>query len=98
MIHRQVGQHLAVEVDACLLQFPHKFRIREAVFAHPGIDPLNPNPPEFSFLLFSVSVSIHQPLLDGIFRYSPYILLAAKETFSQLHDALTLSPGGYVVY
>ena len=39
---REIGQHLAVELDAGALQAVHELRVGEAVLAHAGIDALDP--------------------------------------------------------
>lgn len=98
VIHGKISQHLTVQTDTRLLHFTDKLRIRQPVFPDTGVDPLDPHGPELSFLLLSVAVGVNQTFFNGVLRYRPYILLAAKETFGKFHDPLALSPGGYIVY
>ena len=98
MVHRQIGQHLAVQVYTGFLELAHELRVRQAILADTGVDSLDPYPSEFPLFLLAVPVGIYQSFFDGIFGYGPDILLAAKESFGQLHDSLTFSPRGYVVY
>jgi len=88
VIHRQVGQHFAIEADAAFLDLSHKLGIGHAMESCPCVDPLDPQRTKISFLRLAIAVSINQSLLYRILRYGPYILLAAKESLGQFEDAL----------
>lgn len=42
VVHRQVGEHLPVEIDTSFFQFAHQFGVRHIVKSCAGIDPGNP--------------------------------------------------------
>ena len=61
---REVGQHLAVELDARPLQPVDELRIGQAVLAHAGVDALDPQAAEIALLVAPVAIGVAQRLLD----------------------------------
>lgn len=73
IVHRQIGQHLAVELDALGVHFAHEFRISHAVAAGCGVDTLDPQATELAFLVLAIAVSVRKTLFDGVFGDRPYV-------------------------
>src|SRR5262249_62319018 len=61
---REIGQHLAVEVEPGELNAVHELRVGQAMLARAGIDALDPQGAEVAFAVASVSVGIAQRLFD----------------------------------
>src|SRR5579863_4482095 len=68
LARRQVGEHLAVELDIRALQAVDELRIGQAAFARAGIDALNPERAEIALLDATVAIGIAQPFLDLLDR------------------------------
>ena len=62
--HRQIGHHLAVDLDPGLQDTVHELRVGEAVLARRGVDALDPQAAERTLLVAPVAVGILQALLD----------------------------------
>ena len=73
VVHRQIGQHLTVELDALGVDFTHKFRIGHTVAAGCGVDTLNPQAAELTFFVLTIAVSVGKTFLDGVFGDRPDI-------------------------
>ena len=73
LVHRQVGQHLAVEADTFGVEFTHKFGIGHSVVAGCGVDTYNPQAAEVSFLLLAMAVSERKTSFDGVFGDRPNV-------------------------
>ena len=73
LVHSQVGQHLAVELDALGVEFADELRIGQTVSADTGIDTGDPQRTESPLLELAVCISILQTLLDRVFGDGPYI-------------------------
>src|SRR3989475_5435553 len=61
---RQIGHHLAVDVDPGELYAVHELRVGQPVLARSGIDALDPQSAEIALSVAAVAVGIAQPLLD----------------------------------
>lgn len=97
VIHREIGKHFTIQVDASLLQFADELGVGQAMLPCAGVDSLNPDRAELSFLLLTVAIGVNQTLFNSVFRYGPDVFFTTKEPFGQFQDAFALSPGGYVV-
>ena len=62
------GQHLAVHLDAGLLQPGDEARVGQAVLAHRGVDALDPQAAELALLVAPVAVGVLQRLLQPLQR------------------------------
>ena len=81
MVHGQVCQHFAVELNVLCIEGSHKFRIRHAVLSGAGIDALNPQGAEVALLLASVAVLVLESLFEGIFGYGIDVFAPSEITF-----------------
>ena len=95
MVHCQIGQNLAVQVDMFLMQFADKSGIRHTVRTDTGIDTYNPQIPEASLFGLPVTISIGEPLFPRVLGNGPDIFPASELTAGQFHDLLSASPSGY---
>src|SRR5690349_24588759 len=65
-VHREVGHHLAVELDARQLHAVHELRVGEPFGADRGVDPLDPQRAEAALLHLAVAVGVLPGLLDRL--------------------------------
>lgn len=86
LVHGQMCQRLAVDVQTFLVDLAHQYRVAHAVLARSGIDPLDPKGTERTLARLSVTVLILKALLNGILRYRPYVLSASEVAFGLLQD------------
>ena len=90
IIHGQVGEHLAVDLDTSLGEFAHQDTVTHALQASGSIDTLNPQTAEIALLVTTVAVGIGQTLLPGILCYCPNILTGSKVATGKFQNSLTL--------
>src|SRR2546426_8436962 len=64
--HRQLRQHLAIEVDPRLLERGHEFRVREPYLAARRVDPHDPEAPRLALLLLAAAVRERPSPQDGL--------------------------------
>src|SRR2546427_753633 len=64
--HRQLRQHLAIEVDPRLLERGHEFRVREPHLAARRVDPHDPEAPRLALLLLAAAVRERPSPQDGL--------------------------------
>jgi hypothetical protein len=63
-----------------------------------GIDPLNPQGTEVSFLLSAVAVGVLQSFFKGVFGYSVDVFTSAEVTFGLLEHLFTAGSGSNCIY
>ena len=87
MIHGQISQHLAVNLNPGLMQGTHQLRIRHTFQTGSSIDTLNPQSAEVSLLILTVAERISQTFLPRILGNGPplvnfriFFLLALEAT------------------
>ena len=91
VIHGQVGEYLAVDLDSGLVQKTHQLRIAQTLEACGSIDTLNPQCAEGALLVAAVAEGIGKTLLPSILGYGPNVLAGTKVTSGQTQDFLSLS-------
>ena len=89
VVHGQVGQHLAVQLDVVLMEFAHKHRIGDTVDAATGIDTVNPQRAELSLLGFAVAVGVGLTFLPLVLGYCPNVFTSAPITLGAVEDFLS---------
>src|SRR5690348_8787934 len=62
----EIGEDLAVDDDARLLDAVHQLRVGHALLARAGIDALDPQPAELALLRAAVAIGVAQRLLDAL--------------------------------
>ncbi len=65
VVHGDIGEHLAVDLDVCQLQPMNEPAIAEAIDAGGGIDARNPEAAKIAFLVAAVTVRIEQGFEHG---------------------------------
>ena len=68
IVDRQIGQDLAVQLDAGLLQAVDELAVADAVQLGGGADAHNPDGTVLALLLLAAAVGELQPALDRLFR------------------------------
>ena len=90
IVHGQVGEHLAVDLDTRLGEFAHEDAVTHALQTSSSIDTLNPQTAEIALLVAAVTIGIGQTLLPGVLCYCPNILAGSKVAAGKLQNSLTL--------
>src|SRR5579871_3327364 len=67
VVHRQIGQNLAVQFDARLLQSTDELAVAEAVQLGGGADAHDPDGAELALFLLAAAVGELQAAFDGLF-------------------------------
>ena len=80
VVHGQVGENLAVDLNTCLVNHTHQLAVRQVLHACGSVDTLNPQRAEVAFFLLAVSISIGETLLPSVLGYGPDVLASAKVT------------------
>ena len=94
-MHGQVGQHLAVDLDAGQAQPVDEAAVgqRLVMAAHCGINPLDPQRTEVALAVLAVAGRILVGLVDGLRGDLEGVLAAAIVTFRCLDDLLVTGVG-----
>src|SRR5688572_1005940 len=95
LVHREVGHDLPVELDPGELGAVDELRIGQALGAHRGVDPLDPQRAEAALLHFAVAVGVLAGLLDRLAGDADGVLAAAAIALGLLEDPLVLGARGY---
>ena len=93
MIHRQVGQNLAVEVDVRLLQAADELGVGHAVHAGSRVDTGDPKLTEVTLFKLAVLGRKAHCAIDGLGCDTEKFAAAATETFRQLKAATATFTG-----
>src|SRR6266481_3067862 len=62
---RQLREHLAIDLDASLLQTVHQAAVRDAVLARERIDTRDPQRSELALFLLAIAIGIGEALLES---------------------------------
>ena len=92
--HREIGQHLAVDLDARGLEAVHQAAVGHPLGARRGVDPLDPERAEFALAVAPVAILVLQPLLDPGQRQPEAAVVAAPVTARLLQHLLVPGLGG----
>lgn len=83
VIHSQVGEHLAVNLDTCLVEQTHQLAVAQTFEASGSVDTLNPESAESTLLVTTIAESIGETLLPSVLGNGPHILASTKVTSGQ---------------
>src|SRR5688572_13218269 len=86
--HREIREHLAIDLDVGPLHSGHECAVAQAQFAHRGIDPGDPQPAKIALAIAAVAVRILSRLHHRLLRYAKDILAATAKTFRLGEDFL----------
>ena len=89
IVQSEVGEDLAVDLDAGLRQLVDELAVVHVVLTHGGVDTDNPQAAEFALLVSSVAISVGLTLFVRVLRHSPHVLSRAELTFGLLQDFLS---------
>src|SRR5439155_23678850 len=98
LMHRDVGEHLAVERDAGEVQRVDELAIGQPFRADRGVDALDPQSPEAPLFHLAVAVGMLPGLLDRLAGDSDRVLAPAIIALRLIQDALVLGAGGYTSF
>src|SRR6185312_2620388 len=98
LVHRDVGEHLAVEGDAGEVQRVDELAVGQPFGADRGVDSLDPQGAEAALLHLAVAVGVLPGLLDRLAGDPDRVLAAAVIALRIVEDALVLGAGGYTPF
>ena len=78
IIEGEVGEDLAVDFDAALVDEAHELRVREVLEACGGVDALDPEGAEIALLVLAVAVGVGETLFPGVLGYGPHVAAATE--------------------
>ena len=98
VIHGEVSENLAVELNVMFVQLAHEGRVGHSMKASPSIDARNPKGTEGALLVAAIAILVLQTFFDGVFGDRPNIFTSTKVTFGHSHDALSAGATGNIIY
>ncbi len=90
LIHCEVSEHLAVDLDAGLVNKTHELAVGKFFLTRCGIDTLDPESAEVALFLLAVAISVSQTFLPSILGDGPHVATASIVTAGKLKDFLSL--------
>jgi len=94
VVHGQVGQYLAVEVNAVGAEQVDELGVGDAVLTSAGIDAGNPKTAESAFFAAAVAIGIAHCFVHCIFGYGKHITARTEIAFGGFEDFFAPAPGG----
>ena len=88
VIHAEVSEDLAVDVDAVGMEQAHELRVAETLKTGSSIDTLNPKCAEVALLGATIAKCISQTFLPGILSNGPHILAGTNVTSGEVENLL----------
>ena len=88
VIHAEVSEDLAVDIDAVGVEQTHELRIAETLKTGGSIDTLDPESAEIALLRTTIAECISQTFLPGILSNGPHILAGTNVTSGEVENLL----------
>src|SRR5438034_917170 len=88
VMHRQIREDLAVDLNAGLAQAVHEAVVGDLVQPRRGVDADDPQPPELAFLAPAVAVGVLRRPLDRLLGRLPQLAAPAEVALGELHHLL----------
>ena len=98
VVDSEVSEHLAVDLDACLVETTHELAVAHTFEASSCVDTLNPESAEIALLVTTVTEGIGKTLFPSILGNGPHVLAGTIVTAGELKDSLALSARCYMIY
>ena len=89
IVHSQIGENLAVDLDTGFVNQTHQLRVREILHAGSCVDTLNPECAEVALFLLAVAICVCQTLLPGVLGNCPDVAAATIVTTGEFQDFLS---------
>ena len=93
VVHSEIGEDLAVQTDVLLAELAHELGVRHSVLAGGSVDTLDPKGAEIALLGPTVTISVGETFLVGVFGYGPNILPGEEVTAGSLENLLAARSG-----
>src|SRR5687768_11149786 len=94
LVHRDIGQDLAVEIDSGEFEAVHELAVGQALGPDGGVDALDPQGAEAALLHLAVAIGILPGLLDGLAGDADRVLAAAVIALRLIQQSLVAGLGG----
>src|SRR5438552_5495031 len=90
--HCQVGEHLAIDVDACHLEPVHELVVRHALASRGSVDPGDPEPAHVTLARPTVAIGVLERVEHGLVCWPEQGPMRHPEAFGQVEDLLVALP------
>ncbi len=97
VVDREIGEDLAVDLDAGSVEALHKSRIAQSTLSDGSADALNPESPELPLPLLAVVVFVLTGLVDRILCVAVEFGAESPESLGSEQDAFTSFATGWAV-
>lgn len=94
VVHGQVGEHLAVELNVLLGDFADEFRVRHVVAAYCCIDTCDPKSTEVALFHLPLNVGVQQAFLISVLCNGVYVSPCSEITSGEFEDFFASSARG----
>lgn len=98
MIHSEVGEDLAVDIDTGSMKLAHELRVGKALETGCSVDTGDPEGTEVVLLVTTIAECIRQTFFPCVFSNGPHILAGTEITSRQMEDLLASVTRRYVIY
>src|SRR5579872_4455071 len=98
VVHREIGEHLAVDVDRRLLEAIHERAVRKAKLAHRGVDARDPQRAELAFSRSPVAILVLPRLHHRFLRDAIDVVAPAAVALGLLDHLLVPRAGGHATF
>src|SRR5262245_49718257 len=88
----EVGQDLAVDLNARFGHAANQLGVRKAILAHGGVDADDPQAAEFPLPLLAAVEHVAPGVTNGFERNLPVVVAVAAETLGVLENAIAAAP------
>lgn len=89
IVEGEIGEDLAVDLDAGLVDETHELGVAEVFEASGSVDTLNPESAEVALLILAVAIGVGQTLFPGVLGNGPYVAAAAEVAAGEFEDFFT---------
>src|SRR5215213_3850461 len=98
IVHREVGEHLAIDLHSGALESRHEAAVAHSLGPGRGVDASDPEGAELSLLLSAVAVGVAHRAFRGLLGRLVELAAAAASALGGLHDLLFSGVVGDTVF
>lgn len=93
VVHSEVGEHAAVEVDVSELEAVHKAAVVQLMGANRSVDADDPEAAEGALALLAVAVRVAKATVNSLDRAAEELAVSAAVALGELEDAVVTTAG-----
>jgi hypothetical protein len=89
----EISQDFSIKTNACDFKPTHEFAVGQFIHTRRRINPNNPQSPEVSFADTTITIGIHERLIDRIRRCAEQLAMASTKPLGQIQYFFSPSAG-----